>query len=129
MFTGATGKVFMLLCLMYFIMYIDRGNISVAAAVIQREMRITNTQLGFALSALGVCYALLQIVNGYLGDRFGPRKVLSILGVFWSLGTLATGLAGGFYSLVFSRILVGLGDAGTIPPPRAGCRSAIAALP
>jgi sugar phosphate permease len=105
----------MLLCLMYFIMYIDRVNISVAAPIIRREMAISNTQLGVALSAFGVCYAFLQIVNGYLGDRFGPRKVLSILGVLWSLGTLATSLASGFYSLVASRVLVGLGEAGTIP--------------
>jgi len=115
MFTGATGRVFLLLCLMYFIMYIDRVNISVAAPAIQHEMQITNTQLGVALSAFGVCYAFLQIVNGYLGDRFGPRNVLSILGILWSLGTLATALVGGFYSLVAARVLVGLGEAGTIP--------------
>jgi MFS family permease len=115
LFTGATGRVFLLLCLMYFIMYIDRVNISVAAPMIQAEMRLTNTQLGFTLSAFGICYAFLQIVNGYLGDRFGPRKVLSILGLFWSLGTLATAFCTGFYSLVVSRILVGLGEAGTIP--------------
>lgn len=115
MFTGATGRVFMLLCLMYFIMYVDRVNISVAAPVIQQELQLTKAQLGVALSAFGLCYALLQIVNGYLGDRFGPRKVLTILGVLWSLGTLATGLIGGFYSLVAARILVGLGEAGTIP--------------
>ncbi|HUJ96809.1 MAG TPA: MFS transporter [Stellaceae bacterium] len=114
-FGGATGRVFMLLCVMYFIMYIDRVNISLAAPTIQHEMQITNTQLGLALSAFGVCYALLQIVNGYLGDRFGPRKVLSALGIFWSLGTLATALVSGFYSLVLARILVGLGEAGTIP--------------
>jgi len=115
LFTGATGRIFMLLCLMYFIMYVDRVNISTAAPVIQHEMQITNTQLGVALSAFGVCYALLPIVNGYLGDRFGPRMVLSILGIFWSLGTLVTALVGGFYSLVFARTLVGLGEAGTIP--------------
>jgi sugar phosphate permease len=115
MFTGATGRVFMLLCLMYFIMYIDRVNISVAGPVIKEEMGLTNTQLGIALSAFGVCYAFLQIVNGYLGDRFGPRKVLSILGVLWSLGTLATAFCSGFYSLVASRLVVGLGEAGTIP--------------
>ncbi|HEX6795909.1 MAG TPA: MFS transporter [Casimicrobiaceae bacterium] len=115
MFTGATGRVFMLLCLMYFIMYIDRVNLSVAAPLIKAEMRITNTQLGIALSAFGFCYALLQIVNGYLGDKFGPRKVLSVLGLFWSIGTLATSLATGLYSLVFARVLVGLGEAGTIP--------------
>ena len=115
MFRGATGKVFTLLCMMYFIMYIDRVNLSVAAPVIQHEMGITNTELGLALSAFGVCYASLQIVNGYLGDRFGPRNVLSALGILWSLGTLATSLVSGFYSLVLVRILVGLGEAGTIP--------------
>jgi sugar phosphate permease len=114
-FRGATGKVFTLLSLMYFIMYIDRVNLSVAAPTIQHEMRLTNTELGLALSAFGVCYALLQIVNGYLGDRFGPRRMLSALGLFWSLGTLATALVSGFSSLVLARILVGLGEAGTIP--------------
>ena len=114
-FGGATGRVFTLLCMMYFIMYIDRVNLSVAAPAIQHEMGISNTELGLALSAFGVCYASLQIVNGYLGDRFGPRKVLSALGILWSLGTLATSLVSGFYSLVLARILVGLGEAGTIP--------------
>lgn len=115
MFTGATGRVFMLLCLMYFIMYIDRVNVSTAAPTIQKEMQISNTQLGLVLSAFGFCYAALQIVNGYLGDRLGPRKVLSVLGLFWSLGTIATSFATGFYSLVAARVLVGLGEAGTIP--------------
>ena len=115
MFSGTTGRVYILLCSMYFIMYIDRVNISIAAPMIKQEMQISNTQLGLALSSFGVCYAFLQIVNGYLGDRYGPRKVLSILGILWSLGTLVTGLASGIYSLVMARILVGLGEAGTIP--------------
>ena len=115
MFTGATGRVFMLLCLMYFIEYIDRVNISVAAPIIQKELQLTHTQLGLALSAFGICYAFLQIINGYAGDRFGPRKVLSICGVFWSVGTIATGFVSGLGSLIFARILVGLGEAGTVP--------------
>jgi len=114
LFTGATGNVFLLLSLMYFFMYVDRVALSAAAPAIQRELAIGNTELGLAFSAFGISYALLQIINGYLGDRFGPRKVLAMLGVFWTLGTFATALAGGLGTLIFSRIVLGLGEAGTI---------------
>jgi hypothetical protein len=56
-----------------------REHFLVAGPVIKEKWDSPATQLGFALSAFGVCYALLQIVNGYLGDRFGPREIASIL--------------------------------------------------
>lgn len=115
MFTGTTGRVFMLLCVMYFFTYVDRVNLSVAAPIIQKEMSLTNTQLGTALTAFGLCYIVLQIINGYIGGRYGPRRVLSILGCLWAVGTLATGFVGGLASLIGARVLVGLGEAGTIP--------------
>ena len=70
LFTGTTGRVYMLLCLMLFIEYVDRVNLSVAAPLIKTELSLSNTQLGFALSAFGYCYAFFQIINGYMGDRF-----------------------------------------------------------
>jgi sugar phosphate permease len=115
MFRGTTGKVFILICAMYFIEYIDRVNLSVAAPLLKQELHLSNTQLGLALSAFGYCYALFQIVNGYLGDRIGPRLMLAICGALWAVGTLTTGFVGGLGSLVFARLLVGLGEAGTIP--------------
>src|SRR5271168_4699805 len=99
MFTGARGRVYLLLCLMFFIEYIDRVNLSVAAPLIKKELGLTNTELGFALSAFGYCYAAFQIVNGYLGDRFGPRLTLTLCGVLWGIGTIATGFVGGLTSL------------------------------
>ncbi|RXZ36772.1 MFS transporter [Oxalobacteraceae bacterium CAVE-383] len=115
MFSGTTGKVFMLLCLMYFIEYVDRVNISVAAPLIKSEFALSNTQLGFALAAFGYCYATFQVIGGYLGDRFGPRRVLAIQGILWAAGTLLTGFAGGLTSLILARLLVGTGEGGTIP--------------
>jgi sugar phosphate permease len=115
LFTGTTGRVYMLLCLMLFVEYVDRVNLSVAAPLIKTELGLSNTQLGFALSAFGYCYAMFQIINGYIGDRFGPRTTLTLCGLFWAIGTLATGLVGGLTSLIFARMLVGLGEAGTIP--------------
>jgi sugar phosphate permease len=115
MFTGTTGRVYLLLCAMFFIEYIDRVNLSVAAPLLKSELGLSNTQLGLAFSAFGYCYAIFQIINGYMGDRFGPRITLTLCGLLWAAGTLATGFIGGMFSLVVARMLVGLGEAGTIP--------------
>ena len=115
MFSGATGNVFMLLCAMYFIEYVDRVNLSVAAPLIKTEFGLSNTQLGFALAAFGYCYAIFQIIGGYLGDRFGPRNTLAIQGLLWAAGTLLTGFAGGLTTLILARLMVGTGEGGTIP--------------
>jgi sugar phosphate permease len=115
MFSGTVGRVFMLLCAMYFIEYVDRVNLSVAAPLLKTELQLSNTQLGLALSAFGYCYALFQIIVGYLGDRFGPRRTLAISGLLWGAGTVLTGFTGGLAGLVLSRLVVGLGEAGTIP--------------
>jgi MFS family permease len=115
LFAGTTGRVYILLCAMFFIEYIDRVNLSVAAPVIKTELALSNTQLGIALSAFGYCYATFQIINGFIGDRFGPRLTLTLCGLLWTAGTIASGFVGGLASLVFARMLVGLGEAGTIP--------------
>lgn len=115
MFSGVPGKVFMLICAMYFIEYIDRVNLSVAAPLIKKEFGLSNTRLGVALGAFGYCYAVFQIICGYLGDRIGPRRMLSISGILWGLGTLVTGFATSLTGLIVARLLVGTGEGGTIP--------------
>ena len=95
MFQGASGTVFILLCLMYFIEYVDRVNLSAAAPDIKAEFHLSNTKLGLALSAFGYCYAAFQIIGGFVGDRFGPRMTLTFCGVLWATGALLTGLVGG----------------------------------
>jgi MFS family permease len=115
MFMGTPGRVYLLLCAMFFIEYIDRVNLSAAAPLIKAELGLSNTQLGLALSAFGYCYAGFQIVNGFLGDRFGPRLSLTLCGILWAMGTLLTGFASGLTALIFARLLVGLGEAGTVP--------------
>jgi MFS family permease len=112
---GTTGRVFMLLCLLSFITYIDRVNISVAAPLIRREFHLSNIELGFALSAFGYAYAVFQIVGGYAGDRFGARRTLFGFGILWACATAATGFVGGLGTLVAVRIVVGVGEGATLP--------------
>ena len=110
-----TTVVLGLLCVMYLITYVDRVNIATAADSIRRELRLSNTQLGFLQSAFGYPYLLCQIFGGWIGDRFGPRRTLFLCGLVWSAATIMTGLAGGLAALFICRLLVGVGEGATFP--------------
>ena len=113
--TGARGNVLILLCAMYFITYIDRVNVSSAAASFKSELGLNNTELGFVFSAFAYPYLVFQIIGGWFGDKFGARWTLTICGIVWAAATVLTGLAGGLTSLVLARMLLGLGEGATFP--------------
>src|SRR6476619_3330745 len=100
---------------MYFIAYIDRVNISVAASALRKELGLTPTQLGFIFSAFAYPYAAMQIVGGWASDRFGPRRVLAALSSLWAAATILTGVSWSVGSLVVCRVLVGIGEGGAFP--------------
>jgi MFS family permease len=112
---SASRKVLALLCVMYFITYVDRVNVSTAAAAFSKEFALSNTQVGFVFSAFAYPYLVFQVVGGWLGDRFGPHRSLAVCGLIWAGATAMTGLAQGFYSLVLARVLLGFGEGATFP--------------
>ncbi len=107
--------VLFLIALMYFFSYLDRVNISAAAPVISREFGFSKITMGFIFSAFVWSYALFQIPGGWLGDRFGPRRVLTALFAYWSLTVAFLGTATGLSSLASIRFLTGIGEAGAFP--------------
>ncbi|MGX6999126.1 MFS transporter [Caballeronia sp. KNU42] len=115
MFRRATTRVLLLLCAMYFITYIDRVNVSTAASQFGAELHLSHVQIGFVFSAFAYPYLVFQIIGGWLGDRFGPRRTLAVCAVIWAGATIMTGLAGGFVSLIIARLLLGLGEGATFP--------------
>jgi len=115
MFRRATTRVLFLLCAMYFITYIDRVNVSTAASQFGAELGLSHTQIGFVFSAFAYPYLIFQIIGGWVGDRFGPRRTLAVCAVIWAGATVMTGLAGGFTSLILARLLLGLGEGATFP--------------
>jgi MFS family permease len=112
---SAPNMVLGLLCLMYFLTYVDRVNISSAAVDIQKEFGLNKTEYGFAFSAFGYPYLLFQVIGGRLGDRFGPRKTLFVCGAIWAVATAITGLATGLVSLFIFRVVLGFGEGATFP--------------
>ena len=113
--TRARYKVLGLLFALAAITYLDRLCISVAMPVISQEFGLDEVQVGFIFSAFTLTYALFEIPSGWYGDRFGTRKSLTRIVLWWSAFTILTGATVGFYSLLVVRLLFGAGEAGAIP--------------
>jgi len=113
--TSATSIVLIMLCIMYFITYLDRVNVSTAAAGFGKEFHLSNTEVGLVFSAFAYPYLVFQIIGGWVSDRFGAKRTLIFCGALWALATLLTGFAGGLASLLAARVLLGLGEGATFP--------------
>src|SRR5438128_9260815 len=79
------------LCALSFVLYLDRNCIAKAANFIQADLHITNTQWGFVLGSFTFAYALFEVVTGHWGDRYGSRRVLIRIVLWWSAFTALTG--------------------------------------
>ena len=95
--------------------YIDRGNLSVAAVPLMRDLQVVPGGMGTLLSAFFWTYALFQIPAGYLTDRFGLKRMYAAGFLLWSVASALTGLAHSFHQVLALRLLLGLGEAVAIP--------------
>jgi len=97
--------------------YTDRYMIAILLPSIGQEFRLSDTQIGFLT---GVAFTLLYVVLGVpiarLADRFSRKRILLIALALWSLMTAGCGVVQNYVQLVFGRVLVGIGEAGSSPP-------------
>lgn len=96
--------------------YLDRVNISIASVRFTEEFAISNVRLSFVFNAFLVGYALFQTPAGWLADRFGPRRVLTIGVLWWGVFTALTAaisrtIANVVLTLIVIRFLLGAGEA------------------
>ena len=104
-----------MLVILGMVTFLDRINISVAGSSIMHDLNLSPSQWGWVQSAFILSYGLMQIPMGWLGDRFGHRKILALIVLWWSLFTAFTGMAGGLMSLLVIRFMFGIGEAGSSP--------------
>jgi sugar phosphate permease len=109
------NQILGVLCLMYFVLYIDRVNIATLAPKMTLDLGLNNTQFGLAVSAFAYPYAFFQLAGGWVTDRFGPRRTLALCGVVICLATILTGFVGGLASLVAVRLALGFGEGSAFP--------------
>lgn len=119
-----TGRVRWVVVLCTFIVaavsYLDRNNISIAAASLQREFALTDVQLGAVFSAFIMGYAFTQPIAGRIADRFGASRVIAAAILWWSIFTallpaVPAGVPGALAILLAVRFFLGIGEAVIFP--------------
>jgi MFS transporter, ACS family, glucarate transporter len=112
-----------ILCAVAFVLYVDRINISVSAPHIATEFGLSSQSLGNVFSAFLFGYAFGLVPGGWLADRFGAHRVLTVAGIFWAvltalMGCIPSGLATSQHSgtvLFLMRFSLGLAEACAYP--------------
>ena len=106
-----------LLTIVYGFNFIDRQIVGILAPFIQKDLDLTNTELGLLIGfAFAVFYTTFAIPLAWLADRYNRVNILSIALATWSGFTALTGLANNFFQIVIARMGVGIGEAGGSPP-------------
>ena len=108
-------RVLVLLILLFAITYIDRVCISVAGPRIQEDLGLDSVAWGWVTAMFTLSYCLFEIPTGAMGDRIGPRRVLTRVVLWWSAFTSLTGMVSSYYVLLITRFLFGAGEAGAFP--------------
>ncbi len=95
--------------------YMDRSTLAIGNLKIRQEFGLNATAIGALGSAWALTYGLAQLPSGYLLDRIGPKFLVGIAMVVWSLCQAAGGLAGSYFQLMLSRIGLGATEAPCFP--------------
>lgn len=117
---GDTGQrtstaIVLLLGAVVFLNYVDRGAIGIAAPLMTSELHLSPKEFGFAVSAFFWVYAPVQLLVGWLVDRFNVYRLIAAGVLLWAASTLLMGLVGGFASLLVLRIMLGVGETIAFP--------------
>jgi MFS family permease len=108
-------RVLGMLSLLAVITYLDRVCIAVAGPRMQDALHISPEAWGWVASVFFLSYSVFEIPTGALGDRIGPRRVLTRIVAWWSAFTTLTGTVSNYSVLLLVRFCFGAGEAGAYP--------------
>ncbi|MCA1620475.1 MAG: MFS transporter [Acidobacteria bacterium] len=95
--------------------YIDRQTLSNLAPFLKRDYGWTNTDYAYLVISFRIAYSVGQTVCGRLVDKLGTRRGLTLSVIWYSVVSMLTSLAGGFYSFAAFRFLLGVGESANWP--------------
>ena len=94
------------------ITYLDRVCFSSGQKKFIEDLGLNSeADLGWVFAAFTIAYSIFEVPSGWLGDVFGPKKVLIRIVLWWSAFTALTGLIGlhvGTYVLGSLGVLISL---------------------
>jgi len=104
-------RVYLPFAAAYFLSYLYRTVNAVVGPVIVDELALSAAELGLLTSAYFIMFAGIQLPLGIALDRFGPRRVQTVLLLIAALGATLFGMGASMAELVAGRILIGMGVA------------------
>ena len=113
--SGLRWRIALFLSAAIAISYLDRQTLPWALTAIQADIPISYQTKASLDSAFLITYGLMYIGGGWLLDRWGTRRGLLLIMIFWSLACMSHGFAGGVIALGASRLLLGMGEGGGFP--------------
>jgi len=109
-------------CVAAAIAYIQRYSVNLLAPSIQDEVVLSKDEMGTVMGSFFVGYAVMQIPAGWLADRWGSRRALSLYALTWSLTTALMAAAWSLPTLVCIWTFAGMAQAGLFPAAMIGVR-------
>lgn len=100
-----------LLSCAFFFHQADRALFGLLTIPIQKDIGLTDVQIGWINTTLSWTLAAMTVVAGFVGDRFSRKWIITISLIAWSLMTICMGFIGGFVGALFFRsIATGVGE-------------------
>jgi ACS family glucarate transporter-like MFS transporter len=109
------GWVYVLMLALVTINYMDRSALGVVAQAVRGEFKLSPVQMGYLFSSFLWTYVICLLPVGIMLDRFSPRNINSIGIALWSLAMAATAGVWSFATLLITRLIMGAGEATSIP--------------
>lgn len=95
--------------------YIDRQTLSLLAPYLKHDFHWTNTDYANLLIAFRLAYSFGQTICGRFIDRIGTRRGLTLSVIWYSIASICTSFARGFFSFAIIRFLLGAGESANWP--------------
>ena len=109
------GWIYILLLALVTINYMDRSALGVVAQAVRGEFKLSPVQMGYLFSSFLWTYVICLLPIGIMLDRFSTRTINSVGIVVWSLAMAATAGVWSFATLLIARLVMGAGEATSIP--------------
>ena len=101
--------IMLVLCAGYTVSQFLRTSVGVLSPNLMHNFNIDPNNMGLLGGVFFLSFAIFQIPAGILIDKYGPRKVMSVVIIFAVLGSIIFALSNSFYTLLIGRALMGLG--------------------
>ena len=111
----AMWRLIPLMCVIYFMSYLDRTNVSLAKARLAADLGISAAAYGLGAGIFFIGYALLEVPSNLAAHRVGPRRWIARIAVTWGALSAAMMFVQGEWSFYTIRVLLGIAEAGLFP--------------